>query len=200
MRKRKNLKKSMSIFLSDSVSGHPKLIMLSQDYRKRATKNDVAKEIEEHLENKQIHLKENTFALSLLNDSTQSAMTGEQRLLIETAGAQLGKPYILGASGPLGFDCSGLAKYVFQEATNINLPMGVENQKKLGRFIPLEALQPGDLLFFGLNEQVNHVGIYIGDELMIHATDIRQVVTMISLEGFTPSFAKRLLIYETTEN
>lgn len=179
MKRRKNLAKSMSVFFADSVSGRPKLVMLSQDYHKRTVKNK---------------LPQVTLAKSLsLTDCILSATTAEQKLLLETAAKQLGKQYHLSASVPKDFDNSGLIKYIFAEALRMDLPQEMNQLKKYGRTIPLTSLQPGDLLFYDTKDLNLQVGIYIGKQLMIHAQPENQVVTAESLENFQPKFANRLL-------
>jgi peptidoglycan hydrolase CwlO-like protein len=79
--------------------------------------------------------------------------------------AQQGKPYIWGASGPNGFDCSGLIYWVFRKF-GIYLPRTVGGQYKAGTPISKSNLQQGDLVFF---KNFTHVGIYIGNGNFVHA-------------------------------
>lgn len=82
-----------------------------------------------------------------------------------------GTPYKFGGNSPnTGFDCSGFVRYVFSQAANLTLPHGARAISQLGKSIPLEQLQPGDLVFFNtLKQAFSHVGIYIGDGRFIHA-------------------------------
>jgi hypothetical protein len=69
-----------------------------------------------------------------------------------------------------GLDCSGLVRYVFQEAWGLNLPRKSEEISKVGQRIDADQLQPGDLVFFNtLRRSFSHVGIYLGDSKFIHA-------------------------------
>ncbi|MHC5372581.1 C40 family peptidase [Enterococcus sp. LJL120] len=192
MKRRRNLAKSMSVFLADSVSGHPKLIMFSQDYTKRVVNKKLTQEVSErfryNLEQPQV----SSVKSASINDCILSAATAEQKLLIATAGQQLGKPYNRGTSGPKEFDSGGLMKYVFATSLGIQLPQEMKQLKKCGWIIPLTAIQPGDLLFCDTKEKDLRVGIYIGMELVIYAQLKKQVVTVESLEEFQPKFAKRL--------
>ncbi|HUO81151.1 MAG TPA: C40 family peptidase [Steroidobacteraceae bacterium] len=82
------------------------------------------------------------------------------------ASEQIGTPYRSGGSAPGGFDCSGLVVYVYREL-GVALPRtAAEQRAALGR-VPLEALAPGDLVFFSTPEE--HVGIYLGGGEFVHA-------------------------------
>jgi len=82
-----------------------------------------------------------------------------------------GVKYKYGGSSPeTGFDCSGFVRYVFQQAANLTLPHGARALSQLGQNIPLNQLQPGDLVFFNtLKSAFSHVGIYMGEGRFIHA-------------------------------
>ncbi|WP_436800627.1 NlpC/P60 family protein [Streptomyces syringium] len=78
----------------------------------------------------------------------------------------LGKPYVWGATGPSGFDCSGLTQAAWRSA-GVSLPRTTYTQINAGRRIGRSQLAPGDLVFF--YSGVSHVGLYIGGGKMIHA-------------------------------
>ncbi|MFB8102154.1 MULTISPECIES: C40 family peptidase [Streptomyces] len=82
------------------------------------------------------------------------------------ARAQIGKPYVWGASGPSSYDCSGLTQAAWREA-GVTLPRTTWDQVKVGTRVATSDLQPGDLVFF--YDDISHVGIYKGDGMMIHA-------------------------------
>ncbi|HTN80892.1 MAG TPA: C40 family peptidase [Acidimicrobiales bacterium] len=87
---------------------------------------------------------------------------------IAAARSQLGVPYRWAASSPgSGFDCSGLTSWAWARAGK-SLPHSSRAQYASLPHVPLDQLQPGDLVFFG-GHSVNHVGIYIGGGMMIHA-------------------------------
>lgn len=82
-----------------------------------------------------------------------------------------GIKYKYGGNSPqTGFDCSGFVRYVFQQAASLTLPHGARALSQLGQTVPIEQLQPGDLVFFNtLKSAFSHVGIYLGDNRFIHA-------------------------------
>ncbi|WP_445524243.1 NlpC/P60 family protein [Streptomyces cyslabdanicus] len=86
--------------------------------------------------------------------------------VIDFARAQMGKPYVWGASGPDSYDCSGLTQAAWKSA-GISLPRTTWDQVGVGTTVPVSEAQPGDLVFF--YDDISHVGIYIGDGMMIHA-------------------------------
>ncbi|MEU0106394.1 NlpC/P60 family protein [Streptomyces sp. NPDC006251] len=82
------------------------------------------------------------------------------------ARAQIGKPYVWGAVGPGSYDCSGLTQAAWK-AAGVTLPRTTYDQVTAGTTVPLSQAQPGDLVFF--YDDVTHVGMYIGNGMMIHA-------------------------------
>ena len=106
--------------------------------------------------------------------------------IVAIAQKYLGARYVWGGSNPSGFDCSGLAWYVYRKV-GVWLPAGTFNQysRKYGRYIgDISALAPGDLVFFeGTSEDggITHEGIYAGDGKMIAARSERLGVRYVSL-------------------
>jgi cell wall-associated NlpC family hydrolase len=101
---------------------------------------------------------------------------------VNTAKAQLGKPYVYGAAGPDSFDCSGLTMYVYG-LLGIRLTHFTGSQIYEGRPVPPGQLQPGDLVFFrpDANGVPHHEGMYIGNGQFIHAPHTGDVVKISSL-------------------
>jgi cell wall-associated NlpC family hydrolase len=93
------------------------------------------------------------------------------RKLMDVAMAQLGKPYVFGAKGPDSFDCSGFVQYCYKNALGKNLPGSAAMQAGSCNTVNAQDIKPGDLVFFqGTYKQgISHVGIYIGNNKMIHA-------------------------------
>ncbi|MFD8739029.1 NlpC/P60 family protein [Streptomyces sp. NPDC059618] len=82
------------------------------------------------------------------------------------ARAQIGKPYVWGATGPDSYDCSGLTQAAWK-AAGVSLPRVTYDQVNTGTTVPLADARPGDLVFF--YDDISHVGLYIGNGMMIHA-------------------------------
>ncbi|OSC64821.1 glycoside hydrolase [Streptomyces sp. 4F] len=82
------------------------------------------------------------------------------------ARAQIGKPYVWGATGPGSYDCSGLTQAAWK-AADVILPRTTYDQVNAGTTVPVSQAQPGDLVFF--YDDLSHVGLYIGNGMMIHA-------------------------------
>ncbi|GGY32424.1 C40 family peptidase [Streptomyces xanthochromogenes] len=82
------------------------------------------------------------------------------------ARAQMGKPYVWGATGPASYDCSGLTQAAWK-AAGVDLPRTTWDQVKAGTRVATADLQPGDLVFF--YDDISHVGMYAGGGMMIHA-------------------------------
>ena len=106
---------------------------------------------------------------------------------------QLGKPYVWDGKGPNGFDCSGLMQYAIKQVTGRNIGAFTVTQEAAGTPVALNALQPGDLLFWGPKNASWHVAMYIGNNQYLNAlrpgTNIK--IDPIS-RAFMPSFAVRV--------
>lgn len=117
--------------------------------------------------------------------------------LVSTSKELLGTPYVWGGTKPhKGMDCSGFTQYVMKQV-GYNIPRVSKDQSKYGKLVPRNKLLPGDLLFFDTTNPrdasdiktptqelqyayevekgykpttVSHVGIYLGDGVMIHAS------------------------------
>ncbi|MFJ5155233.1 C40 family peptidase [Streptomyces sp. NPDC088353] len=81
---------------------------------------------------------------------------------------QIGKPYVWGAAGPGSYDCSGLTQAAWK-AAGVTLPRAARDQAHAGTAVPLSEARPGDLVFFAFFGDADHVGLYAGDGVMIHA-------------------------------
>jgi peptidoglycan DL-endopeptidase CwlO len=86
---------------------------------------------------------------------------------LETAATYIGIPYVWGGDRPsTGMDCSGFTQFVYAQH-GVSLPHYSGYQAEMGTPVDYFSIQPGDLLAFGF--PVHHVGIYIGEDLFIHA-------------------------------
>lgn len=114
--------------------------------------------------------------------------------VVALAKSELGKPYIMGATGPNAFDCSGLVQFVFKNAVGINLPRTTQTQVTVGKTVPMNKLKAGDLLFWGKTISPYHVAIYIGNNKYINsATPAQGTIVQTISSGYYPSVAKRVL-------
>ncbi len=120
-----------------------------------------------------------TGAESAAPAAAPAAASGVAGTVVATAMAQRGKPYVWAASGPGSFDCSGLTQYAFK-AAGISLPHSSRMQSQLGAAVSRADLQPGDLVFF--YSPVSHVGIYIGNDQMVHAPTSGDVVKVADID------------------
>jgi len=103
--------------------------------------------------------------------------------VIESAYSALGKPYISGAIGPKGYDCSGLTYSLYLNQLNIKLNRSSRDQVNNGVEVKKVDLIPGDLVFFRTSgKNIGHVGLYIGDGNMIHASSGRKKIMITGLE------------------
>ena len=122
----------------------------------------------------------NSAADAAIADSEQTVATTRSMLsmgipptgsLVVGALGLLGISYRLGGNTPdSGFDCSGMVRYVFQNALGLDLPRRAEEISRVGLHVDRSALKPGDLVFYKtLRKAFSHVGIYLGNNRFIHA-------------------------------
>lgn len=93
--------------------------------------------------------------------------------VVAYARAQLGKPYVFATAGPDTFDCSGLTMAAWA-SVGVHMPHYSGSQATMFPRVSYAQLQPGDIIaFYG---DLHHVGLYIGDGMMIHAPQTGDVV------------------------
>ncbi len=108
----------------------------------------------------------------------------------------MGTPYKYGGTTKSGVDCSGFVTNVYREVAGKSLPRSTEEEYKQGRAVDKDDLNIGDLVFFGDNKKVEHVGIYVGKDSFIHAsTSVGVTVTPFSDIYWKPRYigARRYL-------
>jgi hypothetical protein len=96
----------------------------------------------------------------------------------------LGTPYLFGGTSSRAIDCSAFVRAIYQKSANILLPRTAREQSEVGIKVARKNLEYGDLIFFNTRKavRVSHVGIYLGDNLFVHASS-RYGVTVSSLES-----------------
>ncbi|KAA1399765.1 C40 family peptidase [Aeromicrobium ginsengisoli] len=107
--------------------------------------------------------------------------SGRAKVAIDFALAQLGDPYVYGGTGPNSWDCSGLIMKAWA-AAGVSLPRVVGPQMAATTRVPMNALQPGDLVAYG---DMSHIGMYLGGGRVVHAPRPGKSVEITSLSGFS---------------
>lgn len=111
----------------------------------------------------------------------------------------VGVRYVYGGKSPSGFDCSGFVGYVFKKF-GIKLNSSAASMYSNGVKVSKSALKAGDLLFFDAASRraagaIDHVGIYLGGDMFIHASTSNHKVVIQSLSGYRGKFigARRVM-------
>lgn len=113
--------------------------------------------------------------------------------LVNYAKYYLGLPYVYGGNSLTnGTDCSGFTKLIYQEF-GFNLGRTVSSQIYSGTYVSKSDLQPGDLVFYGYSNYATHVGIYIGNGLVIHESNPRDGVKINTVNMMVYITARRLI-------
>lgn len=102
------------------------------------------------------------------NKVKASSITDNGQAIVLYSKMFLGLPYVEGGTTTAGFDCSGFVKYVYAHF-GMTLPRTTYDQVKVGTRISRNDLKPGDIVFFGTENNVYHDGIYIGGGRFIHS-------------------------------
>lgn len=122
----------------------------------------------------------------------EPSLDGVRRDVVKEAMTWIGTPYVYGGHSKRGTDCSGMVMEVFSKAAGKKLPRTTVDQEAHCKKIKKKNLVAGDLVFFGSTKgkgRVNHVGLYIGGDQMIHASSSRGVmVSRIDGNYFGPRF------------
>jgi peptidoglycan DL-endopeptidase CwlO len=109
-------------------------------------------------------------------------VAGKAGIAVKFAYAQLGKPYEWAAAGPNSYDCSGLTLAAWG-AAGVTLPHNAEMQYNSLPHVSRAALKPGDLVFYS---NLGHVGIYVGNNQIIHAPTPGDHVRVASVDMMPP--------------
>ncbi|MEU5978610.1 NlpC/P60 family protein [Streptomyces sp. NPDC047315] len=96
----------------------------------------------------------------------ESAASGRAAAAVDAVRSAIGRPYVWGANGPAGFDCSGLMQWSYARA-GVGLPRTSQAQRLAGRQVPLSQARPGDLVAY--RDDASHIGMYVGGGRVVHA-------------------------------
>ncbi len=118
-----------------------------------------------------------------------AAAAATRATAVNIALSKVGSPYRYGASGPNAFDCSGLVSWAFKQAGK-SLPRTSRAQSTVGTPVSRDQLQPGDLVFF--YKPVSHVGIYIGNGKIVHASTRKSPVKISDMSRMKFNSARRV--------
>ncbi len=115
------------------------------------------------------------------NINANSAMAD---LVVAKGETLIGSPYVWGAVGNGGYDCSGFVTAALS-AVNVKLPRTSRDMSVVGEYVNFEDLQKGDLMFFnnGKGGPVNHVALYAGNGIVLHASQTRSRVVADSINS-----------------
>jgi len=110
--------------------------------------------------------------------ATPPSVKGGAGKAVNYAFAHLGDKYVYGTAGPNTFDCSGLTMMAWKQG-GVSLPHNADAQYQTVRHISRSSLAPGDLVFYN---SLGHVGLYIGNNQIIHAPNSRTVVKVAPID------------------
>lgn len=111
--------------------------------------------------------------------------------LLREADTWIGTSYAFGGNDRSGVDCSGFVTQVYSRALDIRLPRTSWQQYEYCTPLTRDQLQEGDLVFFTVRggSSIGHVGIYIGNDQMIHASSSKGVIiSSLSLPYYTTNY------------
>ena len=101
--------------------------------------------------------------------SRGASVSTKGQAIVEYAKQFLGVPYVYGGASPRGFDCSGFVYYIYKQF-GVTLNRVANDQMVNGTWVPFSEAMPGDIIGFkNKSGYVNHVGIYVGNGMMIHS-------------------------------
>ncbi len=142
------------------------------------------------------------------------APSSARHAVLSAAESYLGTPYRFGGTSKSGIDCSGLVYVSYLQATGIKIPRTVDKLATWVLVIPVHELEPGDFVFFDLDAKAvpssgqaktvasqtaasltraDHVGIYLGDQLFIHAASTGPQTGVIQSSLSEPGWRQRFL-------
>ncbi|WP_406123413.1 C40 family peptidase [Streptomyces sp. NBC_00989] len=133
-----------------------------------------------------------TATTSASTSTSSSTATGSAAAVVSFVKAQIGKSYVLGATGPSAYDCSGLVGAAFKQV-GISLPRVSQDQSTAGTQVSLSNLQAGDILYWGSAGSAYHVAVYVGDGMFVGAQNPSTGIVERPLSYDMPTGAVRVL-------
>ncbi len=125
------------------------------------------------------------------SSSSVASTSGSISSVLSFLQSQLGKAYVMGATGPSAYDCSGLVQAAFR-TIGVDLPRVSEDQSTSGTQVSLSNLQPGDILYWGSAGSAYHVAVYVGGGNFIGAQNPSTGVVERPLSYSEPTGAVRV--------
>jgi cell wall-associated NlpC family hydrolase len=121
---------------------------------------------------------------SLIKQIQQAKETELRLQIVAEALTHVGQvPYVLTGSTPRGWDCSGFTRYVFAKF-DIDLEHSAGRQSRTGTWTAIP--QPGDLVSFERGKGIEHIGIYVGDGVIVESTVETYTTRVVKLEDAYP--------------
>lgn len=115
--------------------------------------------------------------------------------IVTYANQAVNSPYLYGGNDlSTGVDCSGFLQAIYQKA-GYDLPRSMDDQKSVCTEVSFDSLLPGDIIFYANSDEtsITHVGMYIGDNKIIHAKNLKDNVTISDLNYRKPYVAGRII-------
>lgn len=177
----------------NSLSKGQKVTVL--DTTKDWYKVETSKGIQGWVSDTYVTFKNTQTSRGALSRSNAASSLNKADELIDFAKSLLGVRYVYGGTTPNGFDCSGFVKYAYGHI-GITLERVSRSQATQGEAVKKTDLVPGDIVFFdtnGGNNQINHVGIYIGDGDFIHASSASSANKVVISTLESGSYARNFM-------
>ncbi|WP_042275735.1 C40 family peptidase [[Clostridium] dakarense] len=129
------------------------------------------------------------------NNTPQPPSSIDKNAVVNLAYELMGKPYKWGAEGPDSFDCSGFTQYVYKQSGGKSIPRVSRDQARYGTAVSRENYAPGDLVSFDTdgNGEVNHVGIYVGNNQFIHCSGTPSKPEKVKIDNLGSSYWSKVL-------
>lgn len=142
------------------------------------------------------YIKITTEGVTNSNNSNNNNSSSYRSAVVNLAYSLIGTPYAWGGNGPNYFDCSGFTRYVYLHAEGKSIPRVSIDQAKVGTAVYRGNYLPGDLLYFDTtgNGKTSHVGIYVGNNLFIHASGSASNPDKVKLSSLSERYYSNALL------